>query len=223
MLPCWRTFQINLNLSDLFCCVFFPPLLLQYVISLSQKKPGLTNKKTAGKKNITNVYSTILKIFMDEGGSNYCLPFSFLFYKYFVVDDVFFFYCFIGFVWLVDFFYFLFSSSQFICFASCSRPYVSLYQQSEWILMPVHYCAYICNMTKDLVFRFSWEKSWSFHFSLMMQIFLCLNWRNSEEDCSFTLRDSALHLTWAFQSLHNAEISCCTVYPLVILGIKISL
>lgn len=121
------------------------------------------------------------------------------------------------------FFSFLFSSSQFICFASCSRPYVSLYQQSEWILMPVHYCAYIYNMTKDLVFRFSREKSWSFPFSLMMQILLCLNWRNSEEDCSFTLRDSALHLTWAFQSLHNAEISFCTVYPLVILGIKISL
>ena len=45
----WRTaFHINLKISDFICYVSSPTLLLQYVISLSQKKPGLKEDKEIG-------------------------------------------------------------------------------------------------------------------------------------------------------------------------------
>lgn len=114
-MPCWRTFQINLKLSDLFCCVFFPPLLLQYVISLSQKKPGLTNKKTAGKKNITNVYSTILKIFMDEGGQIIVCHFPFYSINILLLMMFFFFIVLLVlFGWLIFFIFFSAPLSSFV-------------------------------------------------------------------------------------------------------------
>lgn len=41
MFPSWRTaFDINLKLSNFFCYISSLTLLLQYVIFLSQKKPG---------------------------------------------------------------------------------------------------------------------------------------------------------------------------------------